>query len=77
MVMKNHEMCGLLGNYTASCNYPADHRFHQHHGGSLRSMKNHVVIILGSDIMHSLRWIPLFGKTYCLHSEGDGGSILL
>jgi hypothetical protein len=47
------EICGLLGNYTASCgnylpntvnnyhttpcNTPEDHRFHQHRGGSLKS----------------------------------------
>jgi hypothetical protein len=39
-------ICGLLGNYTAlcgnyyhttPCNYPKDHRLHQHRGGSLKS----------------------------------------
>jgi hypothetical protein len=31
------EMCGLLGNYMTPCNYPEDHRFHQHCGKSLKS----------------------------------------
>jgi hypothetical protein len=36
-------ICGLLGNYTASCNYPKDHRLHQHRGGSLKSRKDYKI----------------------------------
>jgi hypothetical protein len=44
-------ICGLLGNYMASCgnnyhtmpcNYPKDHRLHQHRGRSLKSRSVYV-----------------------------------
>ena len=37
IVILGVKICGLLGNYTASCgNYPEDSRYHQHRGGSLK-----------------------------------------
>jgi hypothetical protein len=32
------EIYGLLDYHTTPCNYPEDHRFHQHSGGSLKSI---------------------------------------
>jgi hypothetical protein len=54
IVLGTHEdlICGLLGNYTASCgnylptcNYPKDHRLHQHRGGSRKSRHTNIVNI--------------------------------